>query len=263
MQIAAQKYGESQFMRDDEGPGGTMFTSCTRHLEKKVEYFCKTCSDTVCARCIFDEHNGHELVQIEDMATSLKQNVLDLQKMILNASRLNEENSKLLDQTRDELSRLKQQQLKNIDKGFADLYRKLDEKKLELKGEFEKKFRTEEQRLLTKMSMIASNFEEITNIQRIFDELLTFIDNNADAKILQKATDMTTFMHKSFTDLDIITKNQISQKSEIYIQPTFRPLTLNVRRAIEIVNKFQMVPPTGPSLPAFKPSLPPRATMAP
>lgn len=49
---------------------------------------------------------------------------------------------------------------------------------------------------------------------------------------------MTTFMHKSFTDLDIITKNQISQKSEIYIQPTFRPLTLNVRRAIEIVSKF-------------------------
>jgi len=42
------------------------------------------------------------------------------------------------------LSRLKQQQLKNIDKGFADLYRKLDEKKLELKGEFEKKFRSEE-----------------------------------------------------------------------------------------------------------------------
>ncbi len=64
--------------------------------------------------------------------------------MILNASRLNEENSKLLDQTRDELSRLKMQQMKNIDKGFADLYRKLDEKKLELKSEFDKKFRTEE-----------------------------------------------------------------------------------------------------------------------
>lgn len=78
MSVAAQKYGESQFMRMDEETGGKMFTSCTRHLEKKVEYFCKTCSDTVCARCIFDEHNGHELVQIEDMATSLKQNVLDL-----------------------------------------------------------------------------------------------------------------------------------------------------------------------------------------
>lgn len=42
--------------------GAPYFTSCTRHIDKKVEYFCKTCSDTVCARCIFDEHNGHELV---------------------------------------------------------------------------------------------------------------------------------------------------------------------------------------------------------
>jgi flagellin-specific chaperone FliS len=60
------------------------------------------------------------------------------------------------------------------------------------------------------MSLVASNFEEINNIQKIFDELLQFIDSNADAKILQKATDMTTFMHKSFTDLDVITKNQIA-----------------------------------------------------
>jgi hypothetical protein len=35
---------------------------------------------------------------------------------------------------------------------------------MELKSEFDKKFRAEEQRLLTKMSIIASNFEEITNI---------------------------------------------------------------------------------------------------
>ena len=65
---------------------------------------------------------------------------------------------------------------------------------------------------------------------------------------------MTTFMHKSFADLDQITKNQISQKAEIYVHPSFRPLTLNVRKAIEIVNKFQMVPPTGPSIPAFRPT---------
>lgn len=94
---------------------------CGRHADKYIEYFCRTCTQTVCVKCIFDEHNGHELVQIEEMANSLKQNVLDLQKMILNSSRLNDENSKLLDQTRDELSRLKYQQLKNIDKGFTDL----------------------------------------------------------------------------------------------------------------------------------------------
>jgi hypothetical protein len=98
---------------------------------------------------------------------------------------------------------------------------------------------------MTKMSLINSNLEEIRNIERIFEELLQFIDNNVDSKILQKANDVTTFLHKSFTDLDIITKNQIAQKSEIYIHPSFKPLTLNVKKAIEIVNKFEMVPPSG------------------
>ena len=123
---------------------GISLVMCGRHPDKYIEYFCRTCTKTVCVRCIFDEHNGHELVQIEEMANSLKQNVLDLQKMILNSSRLNDENSKLLDQTRDELSRLKFQQLKNIDKGFADLQKKLEEKKIELKNDFEKRFRAEE-----------------------------------------------------------------------------------------------------------------------
>ena len=93
------------------------------------------------------------------------------------------------------------------------------------------------------MTTINGNYEEIKGIERIFEELLQFIENNADAKILQKANDVTTFLHKSFTDLDLITKNQISQKSDIYIHPSFKPLTLNVKKAIEIVSKFEMLPP--------------------
>lgn len=55
-----------------------------------------------------------------------------------------------------------------------------------------------------------ANLDEISNIEKVFDQLLNFIDSNVDAKILQRANDITTFMHKSFTDLDIITKNMIS-----------------------------------------------------
>ena len=71
-------------------PGSTAvdpenYIYCPRHYDKPIEYFCKLCTGTVCVKCFFDEHNGHELIQIEEMASSLKQNVLDLQKMILNA----------------------------------------------------------------------------------------------------------------------------------------------------------------------------------
>jgi GTP1/Obg family GTP-binding protein len=97
--------------------------------------------------------------------------------------------------------------MKNIDKGFLELQKKLEDKKAEIKFEFEKRYKKEEQRFMTKSSLIQSNLDEIKNIERIFEELLSFIDNNIDSKILQKANDVTTFLHKSFTDLDIITKN--------------------------------------------------------
>lgn len=54
------------------------YVFCPRHYDKAIEYFCKLCTCTVCVKCIFDEHNGHELIQIDEMASSLKQNVLDL-----------------------------------------------------------------------------------------------------------------------------------------------------------------------------------------
>ena len=72
------------------------------------------------------------------MSSSLKQNVLDLQKMLVNAHRLNEENKKLVEQVKEELNRLKFQQMKNIDKGFYELAKKLEDKKQEIKFEFEK-----------------------------------------------------------------------------------------------------------------------------
>ena len=66
--------------------------NCTRHLEKPIEYFCKSCSTSVCVRCIYDDHNGHHLMQVEEMSNSLKQSIADLKKMLNNTKRLIDEN---------------------------------------------------------------------------------------------------------------------------------------------------------------------------
>ena len=34
---------------------------CFKHQDKEVEYFCKICHSIVCPKCMFAEHNGHEL----------------------------------------------------------------------------------------------------------------------------------------------------------------------------------------------------------
>ena len=68
------------------------------------------------------------------------------------------------------MKRLKFQQMKNIDKGFYDLQRKLEDKKQEIKNEFEKRFKKEEQKFLTKHSLIVANLDEISNIEKVFDQ---------------------------------------------------------------------------------------------
>ena len=72
------------------------------------------------------------------IANTIKQNITDLAKMIQNSRRLTEDNLKLLEQARDELHKLLSQQVKNIEQGFSDLMRRLEEKKYEIIVDFEK-----------------------------------------------------------------------------------------------------------------------------
>ena len=45
----------------------TNYIPCELHDDKPVEYFCKACALAVCVKCIYDSHNGHNLVQIDEM----------------------------------------------------------------------------------------------------------------------------------------------------------------------------------------------------
>jgi hypothetical protein len=55
------------------------------HLNKNLEFFCKTCSQLVCSHCIFFEHNGHMLCQTDDINNLLMNNLSDLTKFVYKA----------------------------------------------------------------------------------------------------------------------------------------------------------------------------------
>lgn len=48
-------------------------------------------------------------------------------------------------------------------------------------------------------------------------------------------------MHKSFVEMEKMTKNELQQKSEIYIQPNFRPMYLNISKAVDLANALEMI----------------------
>jgi hypothetical protein len=78
--------------------------ACPRHKDRPIAYFCKSCNITVCVDCIFDLHNGHLLLNITEMckfgpntaAKSVKQNISDLSKMMMNTRRASSDNLTLL-----------------------------------------------------------------------------------------------------------------------------------------------------------------------
>lgn len=44
--------------------------SCNLHPGHPIAYFCRSCNQAVCVDCMFDSHNGHLLVSIDDMGKS-------------------------------------------------------------------------------------------------------------------------------------------------------------------------------------------------
>ena len=51
---------------------GTGKVYCFKHQDKEIEYFCKFCHTIVCPKCMFSDHNGHELAQLEDVTNIIK-----------------------------------------------------------------------------------------------------------------------------------------------------------------------------------------------
>ena len=134
---------------------------CAKHRNKEIEYFCKVCHSIVCAKCMFADHNGHELAQLEDVTTVIRQNIHDLHKLLLNAKRINDDNRNYVSYVREEILRLKEQQFRTIDKGFSELIKRLEEKREELKKDFAHKYVNEEQRVGEKLQALDQNGEEI------------------------------------------------------------------------------------------------------
>lgn len=62
---------------------------CTRHTDKQIEYFCTKCNQLVCPKCMYRDHNGHEMSELNVVCKVVRQNLSDLAGNIKNTSLLN------------------------------------------------------------------------------------------------------------------------------------------------------------------------------
>lgn len=201
MSSAAPEYSKSKFSAPDndstqnlflgaDGQMGSKKVFCGKHRDKEIEYYCKLCHSIVCPKCMFAEHNGHELAQLEDVTSIIKQNIHDLNKLLMNTKRITEDKRNYIIYLKKEIDRLKEIQLKNIDQGFAALIKRMEDKRDALKEEFKAKYVTESTIMVNKIHILDQFNSDITNIEIVYEELSKFINKNIDAKVCAKINDI-------------------------------------------------------------------------
>ncbi len=111
---------------------------CRVHPEKQIEYFCKSCSKVVCVTCIYTHHNGHHLSLFNEVTNNIKLNLRESGRMLENIIKINKDNLETLDMRLEEIKNINKHQIVLVEKSFAEIHKKLDDKKNEVLKEFEK-----------------------------------------------------------------------------------------------------------------------------
>ena len=200
---------------------------CPIHENKEIELFCSTCSCTICSLCIYEGHNGHTLNLLKNTADALKNNILDLNNIILGLKNFNFENQFILKNKLMELDEYNKEQILVVDRSFEEISKKIMEIKNSISDEFIKKYSQEKLRFKKLQNYLENNLTEIKKIENVISEILKKFHSFSDAKILRRFKDYVIFSQRRSSDIKQLFKNEKLFKSEIIIDPSMKPIPIN------------------------------------
>ncbi|CDW81240.1 kelch motif family protein [Stylonychia lemnae] len=153
---------------------------------------------------------------------------------------VNEDNILFLRSKLNEIEKLKEIQLKNIDRGFEELIRRLEEKKSNLKNDFVQKYDRERLRLEDTMKPYLIVQNRLDAVKHTYSELSDMLMNKSSAFVLGKIQDVMTKMKQASDTLqDLYIQTDLDKKA-IQISENLRPLTINIEKAFKLISQFKI-----------------------
>lgn len=110
---------------------------CSKHKDKLIEYFCKDCLQPVCSKCMFENHNGHHLVTMEECNTMLTEELDSLGKRLHVVKSNNGKQMRIVEELQNEIEIRRKKQQSNINDGFDQIMLRLQEKRAVLLTRFD------------------------------------------------------------------------------------------------------------------------------
>ena len=139
---------------------------------------------------MFLSHNGHGLWQMEDIIKIFKRDFLVISSKIQNANNTNKNFLKAIQLLKEKIEAYKSIQLKYIDDGFTQIFRKLENKKMDMTNQFTNKYNLE----LKLISQLEDPFkkaqDDILILNKTFINYKKMFENYWQQAVLRKFTDI-------------------------------------------------------------------------
>lgn len=136
----------------------------------------------------------------------------------------------------NEVEKLREIQIKNIDRGFEELIRRLEEKKTSLKSEFMAKYDREKLRLDELMRPFLIIQDRLNAVKHTYTELSEMLKNKTSAFVLGRIQDVMTKMKQASDTLQDLYLQTDFDRKLVQISDNMRPLTINIEKAFKLIS---------------------------
>lgn len=105
-------------------------------------------------------------------------------------------------------------------------------------------YKKEDQKFVALLNSFEDFQQETSLIEKVFVELIEFVDGCTDSQLLINVEDVGEFINRSFDKLEKLARSNVEMRKDIYISDKLRPYIIDTKNSLKLVNQFEMVPPS-------------------
>ena len=170
---------------------------CPRHEKKELEFFCKSCEETICNSCVVTAHDGHVKILLEEAANERKLGVVSLVESYKGKAQGMRNDISKLDENGDKIQAQAANAKRSAQQFAESMIAVIEAKKQEIFNEVEHKTKESLERLRIKRNEIE---HKVKMIDTAVEKTETLLKRSTNAELVQLNESLTTIFHEENKD---------------------------------------------------------------
>ncbi|CAI2360402.1 unnamed protein product [Moneuplotes crassus] len=159
---------------------------CEVHKGSYYEYYCNDCKTLICTHCLFQTHNGHNLVQFSDVINDVSKSVEQFRNTINKARKTISEQTEFGERSLAILEKQKDIQMDKIERSFTKIQQLVKERKSDLKKFYNNSYNEEKKRISDQLKTIKKDIIKIESIEKTWEKAISIIKSRSTLYLLKR-----------------------------------------------------------------------------